>query len=252
MSKGQYIVGKNSVLAVLKSDPERVFKVFVAEGLKPDKRIDAIYQEARESNIAVQRVPRQKLDGMVGDPEAHHQGVLASVAPKALLSIEELLAKARQKMEAGAFPLVLVLDEVTDPRNFGAILRVCDAAGVDGVVVAKHHSAGFGPAVAKTASGAEATVDVAVVSNLGQALDKLKDGGFWIVGAANTKEAVPYYQQDYKMATVLVMGSEEKGLSRLVAQRCDFQVRIPMHGSVDSLNVATAAAVLVFDILSRR
>ncbi len=250
-SHSHYTFGKNSVLALLKADPKRVFKVLIAEGHKPDKRIEQIYDEARQNGIAIQRIPRLKLNQMINDPEATHQGVVAKVSPKALLSIHELAQKGQEKARTGNHPLILVLDDVTDPRNFGAILRVCDAAGIDGVVVGKKNSAGFGPVVSKTASGAEATVDVAVVSNITQSLDVLKDAGFWIVGTANSEKAVPYFKQDYNMSTVLVLGSEGKGMGRLIEKKCDFLVKIPMHGVVDSLNVAAAAAVLCFDIKSR-
>ncbi len=238
------------MLALLKADPDRVHKVLVAEGLKPDRRIDAIYREAKESGVVIQKVPRQKIDSLSDNADAVHQGVLAAVAPKRLMDIEEMIRKVKPRIEAGGFPRLLMLDEVTDPRNFGAILRTIDAAGWDGVVTAKHNTAGFGPAVAKAASGAEGTVDVAVVSNLAQGLSKLKDAGFWIVGSANDEKAVDYFRQDYKMPTVLVMGSEGQGLGRLVKKNCDFLVRIPMRGTVDSLNVAAATAVLVFHVNS--
>ncbi len=247
-----YIFGKNSVLALLKADPKRVFKVLIAEGHKPDKRIEEIYDEARQNGISIQRIPRLKLNQMINDPDASHQGVVAKVSSKALLSIHELTQTSRENAELkGIHPVILVLDDVTDPRNFGAILRVCDAGGINGVVVGKKKSAGFGPVVAKTASGAEATVDVAVVSNIGQSLDILKEAGFWIVGTANNEKAIPYFEQDYAMPTALVLGSEGKGMGRLIEKKCDFLVKIPMHGVVDSLNVAAAAAVLCFDIKSR-
>lgn len=248
----QYIYGKNSVVSLLETRPERVFKILVAEGLKPDKRIDAIYQLAQSHGVSIQRVPRQKLDGLLQDPDLNHQGVLASVATRPLLDVADLVEKCCVKIEAGEYPLVLMLDGVTDPGNFGAILRVADAAGVDGVVIPKHGSVGFGPVVSKAASGADQTVDVAVVPNLTQAMERLQKAGFWSVGAALGPKAVAYHQQDYKMPTLLVLGSEGKGLSRLVQEKCDFLVTIPMHGSVSSLNVATATAVLAFEIVKQQ
>jgi 23S rRNA (guanosine2251-2'-O)-methyltransferase len=261
MSGGsRYIYGKNSVKALLDTQPNRVFKIFIAENLKPDKRIQAIQQAARENRVPVQVVPRPKLDQMLRsqepagdaldiDDRAAHQGIIASVAPKALLNLGELLQHCKQKIADGRHPRLLLLDGVTDPRNFGAILRIADAAGIDGVVIPKRESAGFGPAVSKTASGAEETVNIAVVSNLNQAIQQLKDNGFWIAGAANDEKAVNYYQQDYKMPIALVMGSEGKGLAELVRKNCDFLIKIPMHGTVDSLNVASATAVLLFEMV---
>jgi 23S rRNA (guanosine2251-2'-O)-methyltransferase len=260
MSASKYIYGKNSVKALLEANPERVYKIFLSDTLKPDKRVQAIVEHSNNRRIPIQKVPRQKLDQMMRPEagqehadmeEANHQGVIASVAPKALLDIHGLIKLAKAKeAETGKHPRLLMLDGVTDPRNFGAILRVADAAGLDGVIVPKHNSAGFGPAVSKTASGAEETVDIAVVSNLNQALEQLKKENFWIVGAAGDESgAQDYHKMDYKMATVLVMGSEDKGISPLTRKNCDFLVKIPMHGTVDSLNVSTATAVILFEMV---
>jgi 23S rRNA (guanosine2251-2'-O)-methyltransferase len=276
-SGARYVYGKNSVKGMIEAHPAKVFKVFIAEFLKPDKRIQAIRDIAAERGIPVQVVPRAKLDQMLhiqaankqqvvttnalgektrvaamdDDDSINHQGVVASVAAKALLDLPALLKICEAKKEAGQHPRLLLLDGVTDARNFGAILRVADASGIDGVVITKHHSAGFGPGVTKTASGAEETVNVAVVSNLNQSIAKLKDAGFWIGGAANAPKAVDYYKQDYQMPVALVMGSEGEGLSSLVEKNCDFLVKIPMRGTVDSLNVATATAVLLFEVVRK-
>ncbi|WP_373533365.1 23S rRNA (guanosine(2251)-2'-O)-methyltransferase RlmB [Vampirovibrio sp.] len=270
MSGGsRYVYGKNSVKALLDASPDKVFKIFLAEGLKPDKRVQSIHEMARDAKIPVQVVPRQKLDQMLRSqesaeaaarPEGHvsdeeesitHQGVVASVAPKTLLNLPALLKLCQSRKEQGQHPRLLMLDGVTDPRNFGAILRVADAAGIDGVIIPKQHSAGFGPAVTKTASGAEEIVNIAVVSNLNQAIQQAKDAGFWVAGAANDTGAVDYHRQDYQMPVLLIMGSEGKGLASLVKKNCDFLVKIPMHGTVDSLNVATATAVLLFEMVKR-
>ncbi len=268
MSGGsRYVYGKNSVKALLDTSPTKVFKIFLAEGLKPDKRVQAIQESARQAKIPVQVVPRQKLDQMLRGQETafaeanpaacedreeggiSHQGVMASVAPKTLLNLPALLQLCEAKKVQGKHPRLLMLDGVTDPRNFGAILRVADAAGIDGVIIPKQHSAGFGPGVSKTASGAEETVPIAVVSNLNQTIQHVKDAGFWVAGAANDTGAVDYYRQDYQMPLLLIMGSEGKGLASLVRKNCDFLVKIPMHGTVDSLNVATATAILLFEMV---
>jgi 23S rRNA (guanosine2251-2'-O)-methyltransferase len=270
MAGSRYIYGKNSVKALLDTHPEKVFKIFLAEGLKPDKRLQSIQENTRNHGIPVQMVPRPKLDQMLRSQEDNqptkprpeqdsepdtaydapiHQGVVASVAPKALLELSVLIKQCKAKIEQGQHPRLLLLDSITDPRNFGAILRVADAAGVSGVVIPKHHSAGFGPAVTKTASGAEETVDIAVVANLNNAIRDLKEAGFWIAGAANDPGAVDYHKQDYKMPIALVMGSEDKGLASLIRKNCDFLLEIPMHGTVESLNVATATAVLLFEMV---
>lgn len=260
MSGGaRYVYGKNSVKALLDLHPDRVFKIFLADNLKPDKRLQAIQDAAHARRIPIQQVPRPKLDQMLRSQEtqtateeqeyASHQGVMASVAPKTLLGLHDLIRVCKEKMAQGHHPRLLLLDGVTDPRNFGAILRIADAAGIEGVIIPKHHSAGFGPAVSKTASGAEETVDIAVVANLNNAIRDLKEAGFWIAGAANDPKAVDYHKQDYGMPIALVMGSEDKGLADLVRKNCDFLLKIPMHGTVDSLNVATATAILLFETI---
>ncbi|MBX2860714.1 MAG: 23S rRNA (guanosine(2251)-2'-O)-methyltransferase RlmB [Vampirovibrio sp.] len=250
----QYIYGKNSVKAVIETHPERIYKIFIADSLKPDDRIARIYALAEKHKLQIRLVPRRKIEDLVGKTEEGqgvHQGVLASVAPKDLLSIADLIDHCRPKIEQGGHPVVLMLDGVTDPHNFGAILRIADAAGLDGVIIPKNNSAGFSPTVSKAASGAEETVNIVMVPNLVDAIKRLRDAGFWTVGAAGDEDAVLYTQQDYNMPTLLVMGSEGKGVSRLVKTYCDFKVKIPMHGYVDSLNVGTATAVLVFDIVNR-
>lgn len=268
-----YLCGKNTVLSLLKTEPSRIFKIFVIEGHKPDRRLHEITELAQTAKIPVQYVPRAKLEGLLRqdknqpgqdaqhrqnqhaqyyqDQHAQHQGIVASVAPKKLLTLPELIAQVEPEIQTGQFPLLLMLDGVTDPRNFGAILRVSDAAGVAGIIIPKHNSAGFGPAVSKTASGAEASVPVAVVSNLAQAVDKLKKAGFWTFAALQNPESPLYDRQDYRMPVLLILGSEGEGISPILTKACDFSVRIPMRGIVDSLNVATAAAILVFHIQSQ-
>ena len=244
-----YVFGRNSVKILLESNPERVFKIFLAEGLKPDKRLDAIRGLAQKHKKPMTTSPRQKLDAMVSDiPDATHQGIIASVSPKELFTLNDLIALCQPKLEAKENPVLLMLDGITDPRNFGAILRTCDAVGIDGVIITKHDSAGFGPVVAKTASGAEETVNVCVVANLNNAIEQLKKAGFWIIGAAAHEKAVDYFKQDYKMPVVLALGSEGEGLKALVQKNCDILVKIPMHGSVESLNVSVAAGVLLYQI----
>jgi 23S rRNA (guanosine2251-2'-O)-methyltransferase len=256
----RYIYGKNSVKAALEVNPERVFKIFVAEGLKPDKvrkistqtvsrnRLEQMLRSASEQDGASSENQGRALHQEQSSYEAPvHQGVVASVAPKAMLELNQFIKDSQQRIEAGEQPRLLILDGVTDPRNFGAILRVVDAAGFDAVMVSRHSSAGFGPAVTKTASGAEESVPVILSGNLNQAIQLLKKAGFWIGGAAHTAQAVVYHKQDYKMPLALVLGSEGDGLTPLVQKNCDFLVSIPMRGRVESLNVATAAAVLLFE-----
>jgi 23S rRNA (guanosine2251-2'-O)-methyltransferase len=234
-----YIGGKNAVAAVLATSPERVTKVLVAEQLRPDKRIDAILTDAKTHGIPFNLVPRNKLDTFMQD----HQGVVAMVAEQPLLDLHEFMDLCRPRLAEN--PLVLALDAVTDPRNVGAMLRIADAVGAIGVLMPKHHVAASGPALEKAASGAQ--VARVRVSNLTRALASLKKMGFWSVGATCDPQAPLYTQVNLNMPTVLVMGSEGEGLSRLVDEACDFHVRIPMRGRVESLNVSAAAAVLCYE-----
>lgn len=255
------IMGKNAVLTLLGVAPKRIFKILMEQDAKPDKRLEKIRALAEAAGIPWQRVPWQKLNAMAADADEGasatgqkpaHQGVIAIVAPKPLLEIHGLIATLRPTIEAGGWPRVMLLDGVSDPRNVGAILRVADAAGFAAVIMSKRDCPGFGPVVSKAASGADASVAVAVVPNLTQALDALKQAGFWSVGAvADEPGACLYYRQDYAMPLVLALGAEGAGLSRLVREQCDFRVTIPMTGVVDSLNVSCAAAVLAFDAQAR-
>jgi 23S rRNA (guanosine2251-2'-O)-methyltransferase len=270
-----YVYGKNSVLMVLKEAPKRVFKIYMSDSLKPDHRIAELFELVNANGIPLIKVPRQKLDRMLQEQTAqerrpepdtqnkdntnqdpqdylNHQGVVASVAPRPLWDMHGLEDHCKPLIEAGQHPVVLILDGVTDAGNLGAILRVADAAGVASVVLGKHGGAGLGPGVGKTSSGADQTVNLTVVTNITQTLERLKKLGFWVVGTTLAKESVAYTKVDYKMPTVLVMGSEGKGLSRLVEEHCDFKVILPMFGKVESLNVASATAVVLYEIIRQQ
>ncbi len=250
MQEQSILYGKNSVQSFLTQHPDRVSKIYMSDSLKPDKRIDAIYQLAGEHGILIQKAPRTKLDRFFEEPDTNHQGVVALVTPKPLLPLEDLIADCQAQIATGQKPWVLMLDGVTDPHNFGALLRVADAAGARSVIFPKHHSAPMTPVVTKAASGA--AVDLTQVTNLTQSLEKLKKAGFWVVGSSLKPKSQVYDQLDFNMSTVLVLGSEGVGLSRLVEEHCDFLVQIPMRGTVQSLNVSTAAAVLAFEILRQQ
>lgn len=259
----QYVYGKNSVKILLEKDPRRVHKIWLGEGLKPDKRINEIYTLAKQHGLLIQKVPREKLDKMAKEnqPPAtpgqdhekiNHQGIIASVSPKARLTLEELIQKCQPAIEAGQYPLILALDNITDARNFGAIIRTADAAGVTGIIIPKHGSTGFGAAVSKTASGAEESVDIVQVTNLVTTLKTLKEKKFWIYGTTLSGDSVEYTMARYDMPIVLVMGSEGEGLGRLVEETCDVRIHLPMLGVVDSLNVSVATGVFLYEILRQQ
>lgn len=201
---------------------------------------------ARTHGVAVHRVEAATLDRLYGDD--HHQGVVLRRRPPAVLALRNWLARAG---ENAAAPLVLVLDTVQDPRNFGACLRVADGAGVDAVVFPRDKSARLGTVVAKAASGAIDSLALIEVPNLAQALSALRAAGIWVTGTGHEAE-IDLYAVDLTVPAALVLGNEGTGLRRLTRERCDRIVRIPMYGALTSLNVATAAAVGLYEARRQR
>ncbi|MBR1885197.1 MAG: 23S rRNA (guanosine(2251)-2'-O)-methyltransferase RlmB, partial [Schwartzia sp.] len=177
-----------------------------------------------------------------------HQGVLAYTSPVDYTPFDEILRLARQKSDV---PFLLLLDELEDPHNLGAILRTADAVGVDGVLIPKRRSCPLSATVAKTSAGAVEYVPVARIGNVAQTLNELKREGFWVVGA-DMDGTADYFTADLTGAVVLVVGSEGHGISRLVRETCDLLVRIPMLGKINSLNVSVAGAVLMYEVLRQR
>ncbi len=235
------IYGINPVLEALRAG--RVTSLRVSP--RGDDRVAAVVQLADTLQVAVKRVAAADLDRAVGGAQHRHQGVVAEVSHRANVSVEDLVTAAR-----GA-PLIVVLDGIEDPHNVGAILRTVDAAGADGVVRQSRRAAPLGGATAKASAGAVAHVKVADVVNIARALEILKGAGVWTVGLAG--DAPKRYDViDYTLPTAIVVGAEETGLRRLVRERCDWLVSIPMHGRVQSLNVSVAAGVVLFEALRQR
>ncbi|TMW70008.1 23S rRNA (guanosine(2251)-2'-O)-methyltransferase RlmB [Alteribacter natronophilus] len=245
MSERQdYIAGKNPVIEALKAK-RPVNKIWVAEGSQKGQ-MNKVTELAKTMKVNVQFVPKRKIDQMTGGTQ--HQGVVAQVAAYEYSDMDDLFAAAEKSGEA---PLFLLLDELEDPHNLGSILRTADAVGAHGVIVPKRRSVGLTQTVAKASTGAIEHIPVARVTNLARTMDELKDRGLWFVGTdASGKE--DYRQTDFTMPTGLVIGSEGKGLSRLVKEKCDFLVRIPMAGHVTSLNASVAAALLMYEVYRRR
>ncbi len=233
--------GRRAVLEALRARrPLR--KLLVAKAARHGGIIRAILQEARSQNILVQFIDGHRLDALV--PGRPHQGVVALVSAKPLVSVDEILALARRREEA---PIVVVLDGVESPMNFGAVLRTAEGAGVHGVIIPKHRAVGLTGAVAKTSAGAIEYIPVAQVTNIVRTLEELKTGGLWIVGADPGARDV-YYQVRLLPPLAVVLGGEERGLGRLVKEHCDLLVRLPMKGQISSLNVAVAAGVLLYEV----
>jgi len=238
------VEGKNTVLEALRAN-RPINKVLVAEGIN-QRGMQEIYRLARELGVPVQQVDRRKLDAIAQTQS--HQGVIAQAAPKAYVDIDEILAAAAQSPSP---PLLVLLDDLEDPHNLGAILRSADAAGAHGVVIPKRHGVPLTAAVARASAGAVEYVPVARVGNIAQTIDFLKGKGIWVAGA--TMEAVKlHYEEDFSGPLALVIGGEGKGLSRLVKEKCDFLVRIPMQGRLNSLNAAVSASILLFEAVRQR
>lgn len=238
----ELLYGRNPVLEALKTK-RPINKLLVTE---PEGSLKTIVRLAHEAGIPVQKAGRKSLDQLTGG--ARHQGVVAYVAAKEYVTVEELLLEAGRKKEQ---PLLVALDHLEDPHNLGAILRVVDAAGAHGVIITKARSVSLSGTVAKTSAGAVETVPVARVANLTQALVQLKENGLWVIGLDGGGQEM-IYAVDWKLPTVLVVGAEGKGLSRLVKETCDLTVRIPMAGQINSLNASVAASVALYEAVRQR
>ncbi len=235
-AEASVVGGRNAVLELLKSG-RAIDKLFVRRGDR-EGSITMIVAMALERKIPVIEVEKTKLDSMTGGIQ--HQGVVALAAAKEYVTIDEILdiAKAR-----GEKPLILVADEIADPHNLGAMIRCAEGAGAHGMIIPKRRASGLTPVVAKASAGALEHLAIAKVPNIASAIDELKEKGVWIYGAEAGGESL--YGTIFDSATALVLGSEGAGISRLVREKCDFMVSIPMYGAVNSFNVSCAAAVLL-------
>lgn len=241
---GEIIVGRNSVAEALKSG-RSINKLLVAKGQRQGS-VRSIIGDARERGLVVQEVENAKLDELAGNNR--HQGIAAFVAPISYVETEDILVKAADSNEP---PFVVLLDEIEDPHNVGAILRTADAAGVHGVLIPKRRSCPISATVAKTSAGAVEYVPVARIGNIGQTIKQLKEAGLWIVGADMDGDK-EYYEADLTGPIAVVIGSEGKGMGRLTKEQCDFVVKIPMRGKINSLNASVACSLLLYEILRQR
>ena len=242
--KNEMIEGRNAVLEALRAG-RALDKVYIARG-ETDKALAHIAGLAREHGVSVSDCDRRKLDAM--SVTKAHQGVIAVCAVREYASLDDILALAESRGEA---PFVVVCDEISDPHNLGAIIRSAECVGAHGVVIPKRRSAGLTAVVGKTSAGAAEHLPVARVANISAALQELKDRGLWVYGAA-AEGSSPMWETDLTGPLALVIGSEGEGLGRLVRERCDFLVSIPLRGKVGSLNASTAAAVLMYEVLRQK
>lgn len=244
MSQLEKIYGVHAVQGLLQHHPKRVKQIWLSEG-RSEPRVQALLELAAENRVPVGQAERRELDAWV---EGVHQGVVAEVSPSQVWGeamLDEMLERAEQP------PLILVLDGVTDPHNLGACLRTADAAGATAVVIPKDKSATLTAVVRKVACGAAEVIPLVAVTNLARTLEKLQQRGLWIVGTAGEAEQ-ELYQQDLTGPIAMVMGAEGKGMRRLTREHCDFLVKLPMAGSVSSLNVSVATGVCLFEAVRQR
>ena len=238
------IEGRNAVIEALRAGTA-IDKIYLQKG-ETDRTLGHVASKARAAGIVVVEADRRKLDAM---SRTHaHQGVIALCAVREYAGVEDILRLAEDRGEA---PLLVICDELSDPHNLGAVIRTAECAGAHGVIIPKRRSAGLTAVVAKTSAGAVAHVPVARVPNLPALLEELKQRGIWIFGTA-ADGSTPLYGADLKGPAAIVIGSEGGGMGRLVAQRCDFLVSIPMRGKLNSLNASAAAAILLYEAVRQR
>ncbi|MED3933875.1 23S rRNA (guanosine(2251)-2'-O)-methyltransferase RlmB [Priestia megaterium] len=239
----EFIIGRNPVLEALKSGRD-INKLWIAEGSQGGS-MGQITQLAKRNGVLVQFVPKKKIEQMI---DGIHQGVAAQVAAYQYAELDDLFNLAEKRNES---PFFLLLDELEDPHNLGSIMRTADAVGAHGIIIPKRRSVGLTATVAKASTGAIEHVPVARVTNLSRTIDELKDRGVWIVGT-DAKESDDYRNLDGGMPLTLVIGSEGKGMSRLIREKCDFLVQLPMVGHVTSLNASVAASLLMYEVYRKR
>lgn len=239
----EQIEGRNAVLEAFRSG-KCVDKLFILDGCQ-DGPIRTIAREARKKDTIINYVSRERLD-QLSETRAH-QGVIAQVAAYEYSTVEEILARAEEKGEA---PFLVLLDNVEDPHNLGAIIRTANLAGAHGVIIPKRRSVGLTSTVAKTSAGAINYTPVAKVTNIVRTIEELKEKGLWFVCADMGGETM--YRLNLTGPIGLVIGNEGEGVSRLVREACDFTASIPMKGDIDSLNASVAAGVLAYEIVRQR
>lgn len=239
------IVGLHAAQSALMYSPQKISRAWV-DSERHDKRLETLLETLLTLEVSIEKVERKKLDKLAD--AMNHQGVVLEVALPEELSENDLKVAVEHLSENALF---LVLDNVQDPHNLGACLRTADATGVHGIIITKDNAVGITPTVCKVASGAAETVPVYVVTNLARTLRWLKTEGVWVVGTAGEAQST-LFKSDFTVPMALVIGAEEKGMRRLTREQCDFLVKLPMLGTVESLNLSVATGVLLYEVLRQR
>ncbi|HWV25510.1 MAG TPA: 23S rRNA (guanosine(2251)-2'-O)-methyltransferase RlmB [Thermomicrobiales bacterium] len=239
--KGELLYGRNAVRESLRADRRTPTTLYVAEGVREDDRIREIIDLSQEQGALLDRVPRQLLDDVTRG--GNHQGVALDTGEFPYADLEDVLE---------AEGTVVVMDHLSDPQNFGTLMRAADASGVAGIILPQDRSVSVTPAVVNASAGAIEHLTVALTPNLARALDKLEESGRWIIGMDEDEEANSLFDADIPTPVALVLGAEGSGLSPIVRKRCQMVISIPMRGHVDSLNAATAGSIVLYDLLRRQ
>jgi len=242
----EMLYGRNAVREALRAGRRKIYKLVLTQGTQETGIVADIVTLANKSGVPVQQVERQQLDRL---GNFNHQGVAAEAAPYPYVELEEILAEADQRQE---MPLLLMLDCLQDPQNFGALLRTAEIVGVHGVVIPKRRAVGITPAVVNSSAGATEHLLVARVTNLVRAMEELKARGLWMVGLEDVAQAHLYDQTDLAIPLALVVGSEGRGLGRLVRETCDMLIKLPMRGKISSLNAAVAGSIALYEAWRQR
>lgn len=237
------IIGRNPVTEAIKSG-RPLDKILVAKGFKGTSTA-AVVAKARQQGVVIKEVDGKKLDLICGG--ANHQGIIAYAGVKQYASVEDIFNAAKEKNEP---PFIVVLDEIEDPHNLGAIIRTAECAGVHGIIIPKRRSAGLSGTVGKSSAGAVEYVPVARVTNIARTLEELKQRGVWVFGA--DMDGQPWCKSDLKGAVAIVIGNEGSGMSRLVKEKCDVILSLPMKGRINSLNASVAAGIIIYEAARQR
>jgi len=241
----EILFGRNAARECLRARRRHIHQLMLADKIEESAIIKEIISLAGQVKIPVQRIPRKKLDGL----GQQHQGVALEVGSYPTVEVEDMLART-EKLDA--LPFLIALDHIEDPHNLGAILRTAEVVGVHGVLLPKQRSVDVTPAVVRVSAGAVEHMWVAKIPNLVQALKKLKQSDVWVVGVENTPDALLYHQANLTGAMALVVGSEGRGMSRLVRETCDFLIKLPMRGQIESLNASVASSLVLYEVWRAR
>ena len=236
------VAGRNAVREALRSESD-INKIYVQDSINKNQ-VKELLDMAKKQKVVVQNVPKSKIDGMTDEK---HQGIIASISAHEYMDFDKFLQTVEGKDNAN----VIILDGLEDPHNLGSILRTCDATGFDAVIIPKRRSVQLTETVAKTSTGAIEYIPVVRVTNINQTIDKLKDRGFWVVGADGSGDT-DYRELSLDVSTAVVIGSEGQGISQKTLEKCDFTVKIPMVGQISSLNASVSAALLMYEVYRKQ